>query len=84
MISASDREKAVLLINEAVSAGASLSKTCEELGLKERTYYRWIRLKKETGSYDDLRPKAERKPPVNKLSSEALLKPAKTYLSLRP
>ena len=70
MISASDREKAVLLIKEAVSSGASLSKACEELGVNERTYYRWIRLKKETGSYDDLRPKAERKPPANKLTSE--------------
>ena len=62
MISASDREKAVLLIKEAVSAGASLSKACKELGVNERTYYRWIHLKKETGSYEDLRPKAERKP----------------------
>ena len=70
MISASDREKAVLLIKEAVSAGASLSKACKELGVNERTYYRWIHLKKETGSYDDLRPKAERKPPANKLTSE--------------
>lgn len=70
MISASDREKAVLLIKEAVSSGASLSKACEEFGVNERTYYRWIRLKKETGSYDDLRPKAERKPPANKLTSE--------------
>ena len=72
MISASDREKAVLLIKEAVSSGASLSKACEELGVNERTYYRWIRLKKETGSYDDLRPKAERKPPANKLTSEEI------------
>ena len=70
MISASDREKAVLLIKEAVSSGASLSKACEELGVNERTYYRWIRLKKETGSYDDLRPKAERKTPANQLTSE--------------
>ena len=34
------REKAVLLIKEAVSSGASLSKACEELGVNERTYYR--------------------------------------------
>ena len=70
MISASDRENAVMLIKEAVSAGASLAKACNELGLDERTYYRWIRLKKETRSYDDLRPNAERKSPANKLTAE--------------
>lgn len=61
MISASDRKNAVMLIDEAVASGASLAKACNELGIKEKTYYRWIRLKKETGSYDDLRPNAERK-----------------------
>ena len=70
MISASDRKNAVMLIDEAVASGASLAKACNELGIKERTYYRWIRLKKETGSYDDLRPNAERKAPANKLSDE--------------
>ncbi|HIX30073.1 MAG TPA: helix-turn-helix domain-containing protein [Candidatus Blautia stercoravium] len=70
MISASDRKNAVMLIKEAVAAGESLDKACEEFGFKERTYYRWIRLKKETGSYDDLRPNAERKTPANKLSAE--------------
>ena len=70
MISTSDRENAVMLINEAVSSGASLTKACKELGVDERTYYRWIQLKKETGSYDDLRPKTERKEPANKLSPE--------------
>ena len=72
MISASDRKNAVMLIDEAVASGASLAKACNELGIKERTYYRWIRLKKETGSYDDLRPNAERKVPANKLSAEEL------------
>lgn len=57
MISTSDRENAVMLIDEAVSSGASLTKACKELGVDERTYYRWIQLKKETGSYDDLRQK---------------------------
>ena len=40
MISAADREKAVELIDEAVSKGASCKKACERLGLTERTYYR--------------------------------------------
>ena len=70
MISASDRENAVMLIDEATSSGASLSKACKELGIDERTYYRWIRLKKESGSYDDLRPKAERPEPANKFTPE--------------
>ena len=70
MISASDRETAVILIDEAVEHGASLANACDELGVNERTYYRWLRLKKETGSYSDLRPSAERKPPANKLSAE--------------
>lgn len=70
MISASDRETAVILINEAVDGGASLANACDELGVNERTYYRWLRLKKETGSYCDLRPSAERKPPANKLSAQ--------------
>ena len=40
MISTSDRENAVMLIDEAVSSGASLTKACKELGVDERTYYR--------------------------------------------
>jgi len=70
MISASDREQAIQLINEAVIAGARLARACGELGITERTYYRWARLKKETGSYADQRPLAERPEPVNKISSE--------------
>lgn len=40
MISASDRENAVLLINEAIKLGASCKKACERLGITERTFYR--------------------------------------------
>ena len=39
MISASDRENAVLLINEAIKSGASCKKACERLGITERTFY---------------------------------------------
>ena len=70
MISASDRETAVLLINEAVSSGAYLSRACKEIGITDRTYYRWIRLKKDHGSYGDLRPNADRSEPANKLTPE--------------
>lgn len=40
MISASDRENAVLLINEAIASGASCKKACDRLGITERTFYR--------------------------------------------
>ena len=43
MISASDRENAVMLIDEAVHSRARRCKACEEIGIKERTYYRWTK-----------------------------------------
>jgi putative transposase len=51
-----------------VTNGARLFKACEVLGINERTYFRWIKLNSETGSFEDLRPLAERTEPVNKLS----------------
>ena len=45
MISASDRENAVLLINEAIKSGASCKKACERFGITERTFYRWKKRK---------------------------------------
>ena len=71
MISAADREKAVELIDEAVSNGASCQKACERLGLTERTYYRWKRRKIKTASYEDGRPNADHSTPRNKLPTEA-------------
>lgn len=70
MISAPDREKAVKLIKEAVSSGAHLERACNELGIKGRTFYRWERQARETGSYADSRPDAERPEPANKLSED--------------
>ena len=35
MISASDRENAVLLIDEAIKSGVSCKKACERLGITE-------------------------------------------------
>lgn len=58
------------LISEAVHSGARLKKACGEIGIDERTYYRWKRLKKETGSYEDRRLTAKRPEPANKLSQE--------------
>ena len=70
MISSSDRTEAIALIDEAVSSGAKLNNACEILNLTERTYYRWKKQLKSTGSTVDLRPTAKRPVPANKLSEE--------------
>jgi hypothetical protein len=43
MILDADRQYAVVLINNAVITGAACYKVCNELGLKVRTYERWVR-----------------------------------------
>ena len=70
MISALDRRNVVELIREAVVSGARLALACKELGITERTYFRWVKLHQDTGSYEDRRPGAERPVPANKLSPE--------------
>ena len=70
MISAPDRENAVLLINEAVASGASRKKACERLGITERTFYRWKKRKVDTDSYADARPEADHSEPANKILAE--------------
>lgn len=70
MIDVSDRSKAMMLIDEAVTSGARRSYACKELGLTERTYYRWMKLYRSTGGYVDRRQTAERPEPVNKLTEE--------------
>jgi len=70
MIPASDRNEAIALIDEAVSNGAKLNNACKILDLTERTYYRWKKRLKETGSTADLRPTAKRPTPANKLTDE--------------
>ena len=70
MISATDRRQALELIDEARTNGAHLDNACNELGICKRTYRRWKKMLKETGSLDDLRPSAERPTPANKLSPE--------------
>ncbi|MBK5247475.1 MAG: IS3 family transposase [Peptostreptococcaceae bacterium] len=67
LISASDRIKALELIDEAVQAGARLSPCCNEVGISTRTYERWSLTPEST---EDKRPLAHRKPPKNKLSDE--------------
>jgi transposase InsO family protein len=67
MISTPDRRSAVELIEEAVAAGASATKACEELEITLRTYQRWTG---EGGVKVDGRPQAERPEPANKLSAQ--------------
>ena len=70
MISASDRENAVLLINEAIASGASCKKACYRLGITERTFYRWKKRKSDINSYEDGRPTADHSEPANKIPTE--------------
>ena len=65
MISASDREQAVTLIDEARSAGARLERACAEIGITRRTYSRWCQ---GDGVRCDGRPAAVRPEPANKLT----------------
>ncbi len=69
MISASDRENAVMLISEAVSAGAELPNACNELGISDRTYFRWKKRKESSGSYEDMRPSCVHPEPANKIAA---------------
>jgi transposase InsO family protein len=65
MISASDRQIAVELIEEAVAAGARKRLACEELGITVRTLQRWVR----GGEIRrDARPTALRPAPAHKLT----------------
>ena len=70
MISAPDRENAIQLIDEAVGNGARRGKACQELGIDERTYFRWKAKRNQTGGCKDGRPDAEHPAPANKLSGE--------------
>ncbi len=67
MISASDRIKAVELIDEARAAGARLKPACKILGISVRAYERWT----QDGSVKkDQRPIIKRSTPQNKLSEK--------------
>jgi transposase InsO family protein len=67
MISAPDRRRAVELIEEAVEAGASAKKACEQLQISHRSYQRWSRGGQVQA---DRRPEAARAAPANRLSEE--------------
>ena len=65
MISTPDRETAIVLIDEAVRAGAGRAKACYELEISERTLRRW---RKHGEVQSDQRPIVARPEPANKLS----------------
>lgn len=64
MISAPDRQEAMMLIRQAVQAGVRPAVACRELGLSVRTLQRWQH------QAADGRPRAQRPAPPNKLSDD--------------
>jgi len=67
MISLPDRQRAIVLIDEAVAAGARLAPACSAMGIDIRTHQRWTR--GGTVSCDG-RPQAPRPAPAHKLSGQ--------------
>ncbi|PNM27291.1 hypothetical protein A6J66_001135 [Yersinia enterocolitica] len=64
MTRSADRQQLMLLVQEAVDSGASLTKTCQRVGLSQRTLQRWRTVS------DDRRATSPRPVPKNKLSAE--------------
>jgi len=64
LIGESDRERSIVLIQEAMGDGACLKQTCETIGISGRTYQRW-----KSGSIEDKRKGAEKNIP-RKLTEE--------------
>ncbi len=66
MISTPDRQTAIVLIDDAVMAGARRAKACSELEISERTLRRWT---KDGEVRPDRRPLVPRPEPANALSA---------------
>jgi putative transposase len=66
MISTPDRQTAVVLITNAITAGAQRAKACAELEISDRTLRRWT---KDSQLHADQRPLVPRPDPANKLSA---------------
>ena len=67
MISPPHRQTAVVLINDAVTAGARRAKACAELEISDRTLRRWTN---DGQVHADRRPFVSRPEPANKLSAD--------------
>ena len=72
LISASDREEALNLINEAVGNGATVEAACAKLHINKSTYYRWSNKMQKSGTLEDERISAQHPIPQNKLLEEEL------------
>ncbi len=68
MISTSDRHSCLELIAAAVADGASLAAASRKMGITERTYFRWKKMLKQSGSLQDLRTVAKHPEPKKPLS----------------
>ena len=66
MISTPHRQTAVVLINDAITAGARRAKACSALEISDRTLRRWT---KDGHVQPDLRPLVPRPEPANKLNA---------------
>ena len=66
-----DRQKAIGLIEEAVTAGARYFKACAVLEINVRTLQRWKKALSEQQELEDRRKaSAANRPPANKLSNQ--------------
>ncbi len=70
MISASDRQNIMSLIDEALANGGDRVTACSVLGVNQSTYFRWKNQVQKHGTTCDLRPSAQHAVPHNKLSLE--------------
>ena len=70
MISDSNRQHIISLINEHTKIGGNIKTACNILGINESTYYRWKKQINNTGITCDLRPSAIHPEPKNKLSPD--------------
>jgi putative transposase len=67
LITLTDRQEHVELINQAIISGARQDKACDVIGLSARTLQRW----QANGVVgEDKRPTATRPAPINKLSND--------------
>jgi putative transposase len=64
MTSPQTREEVILLVDQAISQGARISRIAQAIQLSERTLRRW------RGNTEDQRPLAKRPTPSNALSQE--------------
>jgi len=67
LISTQEREKAIILVQDAGKAGARQCKACEILGISERTLQRW---QMQTPSAKEDQRRHTQREPANKLSPE--------------